>query len=83
MDTYREWACAAVSRAVKTGAQCLAGLIGTGAVGVTSLDWPAMLSVTATAMVLSVLTSLAGVPEVEGGADVTKLTGAHLKGSDK
>ena len=59
-----EWAKAAVIRAIKTGAQTLASLIGTGAVGILSLDWPQMLSVTATAMVLSMLTSIAGLPEV-------------------
>lgn len=63
----RAWASAALVRAVKTGAQTLATLIGTGQVGITSLDWPQMLAVTATAMVLSLLTSVAGVPEVDGG----------------
>lgn len=58
------WCKAAMVRAVKTGAQTLASLIGTGAVGILALDWPQMLSVTATAMVLSVLTSIAGLPEV-------------------
>lgn len=63
----RQWALAALVRALKTGAQTLATLIGTGAVAITSLDWAQMLAVTATAMVLSLLTSLAGVPEVDGG----------------
>ena len=58
------WLKAAGIRAIKTGAQTLASLIGTGAVGILALDWPQMLSVTATAMVLSVLTSVAGLPEV-------------------
>jgi len=60
----KQWAKAAGIRAIKTGAQTLASLIGTGAVGILSLDWPQMLSVTATAMVLSMLTSVAGLPEV-------------------
>lgn len=51
-------------RTIKTGAQTLVALIGTEAVGVTSLDWPQMLSVAATAMLLSVLTSI-------GNADFT------------
>lgn len=63
----RAWALAALVRALKTGAQALATLIGTGQVGVTELDWPQMLAVAATAMVLSLLTSVAGVPEVDGG----------------
>lgn len=68
----REWWAAAGVRALRTGAQALASLIGTGAVGILDLDWPQMLGVTATAMVLSLLTSLAGLPEVgegQGGAD--------------
>ena len=68
--TSKEWWEAAGARALKTGAQALASLIGTGAVGVLDLDWPQMLGVTATAMVLSLLTSLAGLPEVgEGQGD--------------
>lgn len=67
-DRVVRWLKAAGVRAVKTGAQTLASLIGTGAVGILALDWPQMLSVTATAMVLSVLTSVAGLPELEEGA---------------
>lgn len=63
-----EWAKAAGIRAIKTGAQTLASLIGIGAVGILSLDWPQMLSVTATAMVLSMLTSVAGLPELDSKA---------------
>lgn len=62
-----KWAKAAGIRALKTAAQTLAALIGTGAVSIISLDWPQMVGVTATAAVLSLLTSLAGLPEVEGG----------------
>ena len=70
--TSKEWWAAAGVRALRTGAQALASLIGTGAVGILDLDWPQMLGVTATAMVLSLLTSLAGLPEVgevQGGDD--------------
>ena len=49
---------AALERAVKTLAQTLVALIGTQAVGVMDLDWGQMLSVAATATVLSVLTSI-------------------------
>lgn len=48
-----------LERAVKTAAQVAAALIGTGAVGITELDWAQIGSVAATAAVLSVLTSLA------------------------
>lgn len=50
---------AAAERAIKTFAQTLVALIGTGAVGIMDLDWPQMISIAATATVLSVLTSIA------------------------
>ena len=74
-ENYIQWARAAVIRAVKTGAEVLASLIGTGTVGILDLDWPQMLSVTATAMVLSLLASVAGIPEVADGASVAKMRG--------
>lgn len=73
MDTIKQWAVSALVRAVKTGAQTLVALIGTGAVGITELNWVSLLSVTATAVVLSLLTSVAGIPEVADGASVAKL----------
>lgn len=73
MDTIEQWAVSALTRAVKTGAQTLVALIGTGAVGITELNWVSLLSVTATAVVLSLLTSVAGIPEVADGASVAKL----------
>lgn len=69
------WLKAAGVRAVKTGAQTLASLIGTGTVGILDLGWPQMLGVTATAMLLSLLTSVAGLPEVADGASVAKMRG--------
>lgn len=69
------WLKAAGIRAIKTGAETLASLIGTGAVGILELDWPQMLSVTSTAMLLSVLASIAGLPEVADGASVAKMRG--------
>ena len=74
-ENYIQWARAAVISAVKTGAEVLASLIGTGTVGILDLDWPQMLSVTATAMVLSLLASVAGIPEVADGASVAKMRG--------
>lgn len=72
-ETVKKWAVAAGVRAVKTGAQTLATLIGTGAVAITDLDWPQMLAVTATTMVLSMLTSIAGVPEVSDGTSLNRI----------
>ena len=61
------WLKAAGIRVVKTGAQTLITLIGTDMVSIVSLDWKQMLAVTATTMVLSALTSIAGLPEVDDG----------------
>lgn len=66
--SIKKWVIAAVIRAVKTGAQAIVTLIGTDMVNIVSLDWPQILGITATMMVLSFFTSVAGVPEVEEGA---------------
>lgn len=63
------WLRAAAIRAVKTAAQTAVALIGTGAVGFTDLDWLRIASVSGVAAVLSVLTSLAGLPEAEEGRE--------------
>ena len=63
MFTIAFWK-AAAERAVKTAAQTLVLLVGTGAVGITALNWPELLSLTATAALLSVLTSV-----VSGASD--------------
>lgn len=73
MDKLKAWAVCAGVRAVKTGAQTLAGCIGTSAVNIVSLDWPQMLGIAGTAMVVSVCMSVAGLPEVEGGASVASI----------
>lgn len=64
---WPSWLKAAGTRVVKTGAQTLITLIGTDMVSIIQLDWPQMLAVTATTMVLSALTSIAGLPEVDDG----------------
>ena len=57
MFDQRFWI-AAAERAIKTFAQALLALIGTGMVGIMELDWPQMFAVAATATVVSVLTSI-------------------------
>lgn len=61
----KSWLKAALVRAIKTIAQTAVALIGTGAVGFTDLDWLRILSVAGVAGVLSILTSIGGLPEVE------------------
>ena len=61
----KAWWKAALVRAVKTIAQTAVALIGTGAVGFTDLDWIRILSISGVAGLLSLLTSVGGLPEVE------------------
>lgn len=57
------WAAAAI-RALKTVAQTAVATIGTSAV-ISAVDWRMVLSASVLAGILSLLTSLAGLPEVE------------------
>ena len=63
VDT-RKWMKAAGIRAVKTMAQTAVAVIGTAAV-VSSVDWKLVVSSAIVAGVVSLLTSVAGIPEVE------------------
>lgn len=62
-----EWVKAALVRAIKTAAQTAVALIGTNAIGITGVDWVAVASAAALAAVVSLLTSIAGIPEVRDG----------------
>ena len=62
VDT-KKWAKAAGVRAVKTVAQTAVATIGTAAV-MGAVDWKMVVSASALAGVISVLTSVAGIPEV-------------------
>lgn len=60
---WKEWACAAGVRAIKTIAQ--AGIAGIGAAAaMNQVDWHYVLSASILAGLLSLLTSVAGLPEV-------------------
>lgn len=61
---WREWLKAAGIRAVKTFAQTMIGTIAVGA-AFNEVDWLRALSISGVACVLSLLTSLAGLPELE------------------
>lgn len=63
MKNWKLWAKAAAVRAVKTVAQTTVATIGTTAM-MHEVDWVVVASASALAGVLSLLTSLAGLPEV-------------------
>lgn len=60
----KAWWKAALVRAVKTVAQTAVATIGTTAV-ISQVDWMVVLSASALAGILSMLTSIGGLPEVE------------------
>lgn len=62
----KTWTKAAGIRAIKTAAQTAVGMLTGSMVGVLEVDWVAVASVSAMAAIVSVLTSIAGLPEVEG-----------------
>lgn len=64
MTNKRTWIKCAAVRAVKTVCQTAIASIGTAAV-MSSVDWKMVISASCLAGILSLLTSLAGLPEVE------------------
>lgn len=64
MDKFKKWIKAAGVRAVKTVAQTAVATIGTSAV-LGDVNWVMLASASALAGVLSLLTSVAGIPEVK------------------
>lgn len=61
---WKRWLKAAAVRAVKTVAQSAMATIGASA-ALSAVNWPLVASASALAGVLSLLTSVAGLPEVE------------------
>lgn len=60
----KEWIKNALIRAVKTFAQTFGGFLTVGA-ALNDINWLLALSVSATAMILSIVTSIGGIPEVK------------------
>ena len=73
---WKKWIVAALIRAVKTFAQTFAGCIAVGA-AVEEVDWLRALSVSGVACVLSILTSLGGLPEVPKTEPPDELDGSE------
>lgn len=66
----KKWFKAAGIRALKTFAQTMIACIGTSLV-LTDVNWVSVLSASALAALLSILTSIAGLPELEDCEDAT------------
>ena len=64
MDNFKKWLKAALVRAIKTICQTAIATIGTSAVLI-DVNWKIVISASVLAGLLSILTSLAGLPEVE------------------
>lgn len=67
------WVRAALVRALKTMAQAAIGVLGTGAIGVMQADWANVLSIALMSGVLSLLTSIAGIPEADDGSSLASI----------
>ena len=65
---FKNWITCAGIRAIKTVAQTAVATIGTSAV-ISEVNWVMVISASCLAGLLSILTSVAGLPEVKGGND--------------
>ncbi len=61
----KKWIKAAAIRTVKTMAETAIALIGTNTIGITDVDWLGLLSACALSGVVTVLTCIKGLPEVQ------------------
>lgn len=64
---FINWLKAAGIRAIKTVAQTAVGMLSGEMLGIMDADWLAVASVSAMAGVVSMLTSIAGLPELKSG----------------
>ena len=64
-SNFKKWLKAAAVRAAKTVAQTAVGVIGASTV-ISAVDWKVVVSSALLAGIVSILTSIAGLPEVEG-----------------
>ena len=70
MKNWKTWLKAAAVRAAKTVSQTAVSMLTGNMVGIVDVDWLAVLSVSAMAGVVSLLTSVAGLPEVKVESEV-------------
>lgn len=62
---FKKWIKAAGIRALKTVAQTAVGMLSGDLLGILDVDWLAVASVAAMAGIVSLLTSVAGLPELD------------------
>lgn len=72
MEQVLEWARAAGVRALKSMAQAAVAIIGTATI-MGDVSWQTVASAAVLTGVVSLLTSVAGIPEVADGASVAKI----------
>lgn len=66
---FINWLKAAGIRAIKTVAQTAVGMLSGEMLGIMDADWLAVASVSAMAGIVSMLTSVAGLPELKSGEE--------------
>ncbi len=76
-NSIKQWAKAAGVRAAKTVAQTAVATIGTTAL-ISEVNWAVVASASLLAGILSLLTSVGGIPEVDDGQDLAQLA-KHAK----
>lgn len=64
-EKIKRWIIAAGIRAIKTFCQGMIALIGADYINIIDIDWPYILGTSATMALLSLLTSIAGLPELK------------------
>lgn len=72
MDVFKKWLKAASVRAVKTAAQAALGVIGASTI-MGDVMWPMVGSAALLSAIVSYITSIAGIPEVDDGASVVEI----------
>ena len=71
-DKIKIWIEAALIRALRTAAQTAVAMIPVG-IAIQDVSWPAVAGTALLAAVLSILTSVAGIPEVNDGDSLHKV----------
>jgi len=80
----KDWIKAAGIRAVRTVAQTAVALIGTGMIGMLDVDWVRLISVASLAGIVSLLTSVAGLPELrQEPGEITSEEAERLLDADR